>query len=97
MQTIVLIFGGVIRLAVYGLVVAMVYWVFTIARDISDIKDMVRDFKRTNDLGALAGAVAHIAGQSNPPSPAAPPDYETMARLVDEPPRAPEVMEERRA
>lgn len=58
MQIALMAFDGVMRVLFYTLIGASVYRLFTISKDLSEIREILRDFKRGSDVVSLAAAVA---------------------------------------
>ena len=90
-----MVVSGVLQLMVYGMLLAAVYKVFALAGDISEIKEILKGFKRTTDLSSLATAIATESKGGIQPSPAAPPDLEDVLAEADRAARVPEVVRER--
>ncbi len=60
-----LIISGLLTLIVYGLALFAVYRIFQISKDISEVKELLRDLKRsTEDAPAPAAAVVVAAPQA---------------------------------
>ncbi|MGH9667300.1 MAG: hypothetical protein ACRD9L_22995 [Bryobacteraceae bacterium] len=56
MQIALVTFDGILRLLFYSLLGAAVYRLFTIGSDLAEIKEILRDFKRSGDVMLRAAA-----------------------------------------
>ena len=55
------IFGGLVSLVVYGVVIFAVYKVFQMAGDMSEIKEILRDIRRNTEDKTFHDAAPHSA------------------------------------
>jgi hypothetical protein len=62
MQIALLAFDGIMRVVFYILLGVAVYRLFTIGADLAEIKEILRDFKRSSEVASLAAAVGNAGG-----------------------------------